>query len=76
MKRKLLSMLALLVMAITVQAAPITVTWNYNDITGTGGKSFTKDGVTITATLIDYQYKNFIMGKTFTTPSATSPKFK
>ena len=28
--------------------APVTVTWNNNDITGSG-KSFTKDGVTITA---------------------------
>ena len=61
-------MLALLVMAITVQAVPITVTWNYNDITGTGGKSFTKDGVTITTLMfIDFQKKNFVMGQTFTT---------
>jgi len=63
-------MLALLVMAITVQAAPITVTWNYDDITGTGAPlnaSFTKDGVTITATMINYKDKNFMMGKTFTT---------
>ena len=51
-------------------AAPttITVTWNGADITGTGGgKSFTKDGVTITADDIEFMDKNFIGGGTFTT---------
>ena len=51
-------------------AAPttITVTWNGADITGTGGgKSFTKDGVTITADDIEFMDKNFLNGGTFTT---------
>ena len=52
------------------QAAPapatITVTWNNNDITGSG-TSFTKDGVTITAGDIDFDAKNFMQGGTFTT---------
>ena len=51
-------------------AAPttITVTWNGADITGTGGgKSFTKDGVTITAGEIEFMDKNFLNGGTFTT---------
>ena len=46
--------------------ATITVTWNNNDITGSG-KSFTKDGVTITAGHIDFRDKNFMRGGTFTT---------
>ena len=46
---------------------PITVTWNNNDITGTWGKSFTKDGVTITAGFIDFDDKNFMEGGTFST---------
>ena len=46
--------------------APVTVTWNNNDITGSG-KSFTKDGVTITAGDIDFDDKNFQDGGTFTT---------
>ena len=45
---------------------PITVTWYNDDITGTG-KSFTKDGVTITAGDIDFNDKNFMSGGTFTT---------
>ena len=45
---------------------PITVTWNNNDITGSG-KSFTKDGVTITAGDIDFDDKDFVFGGTFTT---------
>jgi hypothetical protein len=50
------------------QAAPatITVTWNNDDIIGSG-KSFTKDGVTITAGDIDFDGKNFMDGGTFTT---------
>ncbi|UKK63058.1 fimbrillin family protein [Prevotella communis] len=47
-------------------AVPITVTWNKDDITGSG-KSFTKDGVTITAGYIDFGEKNFMQGGTFTT---------
>ena len=46
--------------------ATITVTWNNNDITGSGN-SFTKDGVTITAGNIDFGEKNFMNGGTFTT---------
>ena len=51
---------------VTVTPATITVTWNNDDITGSG-KSFTKDGVTITAGYIDFGDKNFMMGGTFTT---------
>ena len=48
--------------------ATITVTWKGADITGTGGgKSFTKDGVTITAGDIEFMDKNFLNGGTFTT---------
>ena len=46
--------------------ATITVTWNNDDITGSGN-SFTKDGVTITAGNIDFGEKNFMNGGTFTT---------
>ena len=45
---------------------PVTVTWNNNDITGSGN-SFTKDGVTITAGMIDFVNKTFYDGGTFTT---------
>lgn len=51
---------------VTVTPATITVTWNNNDITGSG-ESFTKDGVTITAGMIDFMEKNFMGGGTFTT---------
>ena len=47
-------------------APPITVTWNNNDITGSGN-SFSKDGVTITAGSIDFDEKNFEENGTFTT---------
>ena len=47
-------------------APPITVTWNNNDITGSGN-SFTKDGVTITAGSIDFDEKSFEENGTFTT---------
>ena len=52
----------------TLKMAPatITVTWNNDDITGSGN-SFTKDGVTITAGDIDFDDKNFLQGGTFTT---------
>ena len=48
---------------------PITVTWNKDDITGSGGYSFTKGGVTITLSRreIDFNDKNFRGGGTFTT---------
>ena len=52
------------------KAAPatITVTWNNNDMPGTGcGSSFTKDGVTLTAGFIDFDQKIFMSGGTFTT---------
>ena len=52
--------------SVTVTPATITVTWNSNDITGSG-KSFTKDGVTITASYIDFENKTFYDGGTFTT---------
>ena len=55
--------------AVTVKAAApatITVTWNYDDITG-DDDTFTKDGVTITADYIDFDDKNFYGPGTFTT---------
>ena len=59
-------MLVLLMTVVTGAWATITVTWNNNDITGSG-KSFTKDGVTITAGSIHFGDKNFSGGGTFTT---------
>ena len=53
MKRKLLSLLAILMMVFTAQAATITVTWNKSDITGTSYDSFTKDGVTVYSDCVD-----------------------
>lgn len=47
-------------------APPITVTWNNDDITGSGN-SFSKDGVTITAGSIDFDEKSFEENGTFTT---------
>ena len=47
-------------------APPITVTWNNDDITGSGN-SFTKDGVTITAGSIDFDEQSFEENGTFTT---------
>ena len=45
----------------------ITVTWNNDDITGSGN-SFTKDGVTITANYVNLgSNKTFMNGGTFTT---------
>ena len=67
-KTRFISMLVLLLMAVSGAWATITVTWNNNDITGTHGtRSFTKDGVTITAGDIDFDSKNFTGGGTFTT---------
>ena len=59
-------MLVLLLMTATGAWATITVTWNNDDITGSGN-SFTKDGVTITAGSIDFDEKIFWWGGTFTT---------
>ena len=59
-------MLVLLAAVVTGARATITVTWNNNDITGSGN-SFTKDGVTITAGSIDFDEKIFTGGGTFTT---------
>ena len=53
--------------SITAYAAETTVTWNNNDITGTSGTSFSKDGVTIAARRIDFHDKNFMGPGTFTT---------
>ena len=60
MRKKLFSILALLMMVFTAQAATITVTWNKSDITGTSPDSFTKDGVTVTSQMIDFTQKNFM----------------
>ena len=65
-KKRFISMLVLLLMTATGAWATITVTWNNDDITGSGN-SFTKDGVTITAGTINFNKKNFIGGGTFTT---------
>ena len=46
-------------------ATTVTVTWNASDITG--NTSFTKDGVTITAGMIDSYEKSFLGNGTFTT---------
>ena len=57
--------------------ATITVTWNNDDITGTGGgTSFTKDGVTITDTDIEFMDKNFLGGGTFTTTRGNFTKIE
>ena len=66
MQKKLLTLLVLLMTAVSGAWATITVTWNNDDITGSG-TSFTKDGVTITAGDIDFGDKNFMGGGTFTT---------
>ena len=67
MKKKIFTILFALVASTGLSwAATVTVTWNNNDITGSGN-SFTKDGVTITAGVIDFNDKNFSRGGTFTT---------
>jgi hypothetical protein len=65
-KKRFISMLVLLLMTATGAWATITVTWNNDDIIGSGN-SFTKDGVTITANYIDFYDKDFTGGGTFTT---------
>ena len=62
--------------AVTVTPATITVTWNKSDITGDYGQSFTKDGITITARMIDFQDTNFMSGGTFTTTSGKFTKIE
>ena len=47
------------------EAVTTTVTWNKSDITGSG-TSFTKDGVTLTADMMNFDTKFFMKG-TFTT---------
>ena len=54
------------VKAVKKAPAAITVTWNNDDIDGSGN-SFTKDGVTITAGDIDFDDKDFMGDVTFTT---------
>ena len=50
----------------TEAPATITVTWDKDDITGSGF-SFTKDGVTVTAGEINWSQMNFLYGGSFTT---------
>jgi len=64
--KKLFTFLFAALMSVSMFGAT-TVTWNTNDITGSG-KSFTKDGVTITVAYdINFEQKNFEGGGTFTT---------
>ena len=53
---------------VTVKAVPITVTWNASDIVpeNSWDKSFTKDGITITAATCDFEKPTFGGGGTFT----------
>ena len=66
MKKKFFTILLALVAGIGFSWATTTVTWNYDDITGSGN-SFTKDGVTITAGKIDFYDRSFSHDGTFTT---------
>ena len=76
MKRKLLSLLAILMMALTAQAATRTVTWNASDIVPEHpwDDSFTKDGITITADMCDFMDLNFAGPGIFTTASGKFTK--
>ena len=76
MKRKLLSLLAILMMALTAQAATRTVTWNASDIVPEHpwDDSFTKDGITMTADIIDFNDLNFAGPGSFTTASGKFTK--
>ena len=74
-KKRFISMLVLLLMAVSGAWATITVTWNNDDITGFDN-SFTKDGVTITAGAIDFMEKNFMEGGTFTTTRGNFTKIE
>ena len=65
--RKLFTFLCAALMSVGMWAEPITVTWNNDDISGSGN-SFTKDGVTLTCGMnIDWDDKTFLDGGTFTT---------
>ena len=65
-KRKIFALFFALAASVGLSWAA-TVTWNNDDITGSGN-SFTKDGVTITVGgSIDFGEKNFTGGGTFTT---------
>ena len=64
--RKIFTFLFAALMSVGMYAT--TVTWNNNDITGSWGNSFTKDGVTVNVgEFIDFDDKNFFGGGTFTT---------
>ena len=78
MKTKILSILAILMMALTVQAATITVTWNASDIVTEKpwDESFTKDGITFAPGMADFQNKDFGSGGTFTTASGKFTKIE
>ena len=78
MKRKLLSLFAILLMALTAQAASRTVTWNASDIVPEHpwDDSFTKDGITITADMCDFMELNFAGPGTFTTASGKFTKIE
>ena len=65
--RKIFTFLFAALMSVGMWAEPITVTWNNDDISGSGN-SFTKDGVTLTCGMnIDWDNKKFLDGGTFTT---------
>jgi len=65
--RKIFTFLCAALMSVGMWAEPITVTWNNDDISGSGN-SFTKDGVTLTCGMnIDWDDKTFLDGGTFTT---------
>ena len=65
--RKIFTFLCAALMSVGMWAEPITVTWNNDDISGSGN-SFTKDGVTLTCGMnIDWDDKTFLNGGTFTT---------
>ena len=64
--------------AVTVNAAIRTVTWNKSDIVPVHmwDESFTKDGITITAQVTDFNDINFMDGGTFTTASGKFTKIE
>lgn len=66
--RKIFTFLCAALMSVGMWAEPITVTWNSYDMPSSGsGKSFTKDGVTITCGGIEWEDLDFYNGGTFTT---------
>ncbi len=65
--KKFFTLFIAALMSVGMWAEPITVTWNNDDISGSGN-SFTKDGVTLTCGMnIDWDDKTFLAGGTFTT---------